>query len=100
MREAPRVESSDPEIVVMDVESRRDSRRGHERGDWYVTWVTRSRPWEISVMRLSGDELTGTAWHHGQRVAFRVFWQRPGLCVGAALTSDAGIGSVPPASAA
>lgn len=74
MGERPQIQSSDDDIVASGVEFRAGRLPGRDGGDWYVTWMTRSRPWEITVMRLSSSEHAGQVWHHGRSVAYRVHW--------------------------
>ncbi|MEO1081452.1 MAG: hypothetical protein AAFY29_17960 [Pseudomonadota bacterium] len=71
MREAPSIRARDNDVFVSALEYRR-GRRGTD--DWYVTWTTRSRPWEVSVMRLPGGKDAGSAWHHGRSVDYAIDW--------------------------
>ena len=75
MWEMPKIKSSDAEVVATEVEFRRRTQGGMDRGDWYVTWATRSRPWEVSIMRLSRSDNAGRAWHHGRFVDYEVHWR-------------------------
>lgn len=72
MRQTPAVHSYDSDLVVMDVEFRLG---GIGSGDWYVTWISRDRPWELTVMRLPHDERRGRVWHHGRSFVYRISWQ-------------------------
>ncbi|MEM1190308.1 MAG: hypothetical protein AAF933_10780 [Pseudomonadota bacterium] len=71
MREAPSIRARDNDVFVSALEYRR-GRKGAD--DWYVTWTTRSRPWEVSVMRLPGGKDAGSAWHHGRSVDYAIDW--------------------------
>ncbi|GEM_PF-4431796 len=72
MREVPMVHSQDNDIIASAVEFRRGLMN---QADWYVTWISQQRPWEISVMRLPASELVGRAWHHGRNIEYRVSWR-------------------------
>jgi hypothetical protein len=71
MWDMPKVLASDPEVMVTGLERRR-SRPGTD--DWYVTWTTRSSPWEVSVTRLPSGRDRGRAWHHGRAVNYQIGW--------------------------
>lgn len=82
MREVPTVTSNNSDIEVESV----DYRQGFfSRGDWYVTWRHRRRPWEQKVMRLPISELTGHANVGQQVVEYRVHWRWEAESTGAAL---------------
>ncbi len=71
MREEPTVISNDKDIIASAVEYRPGA---FNRGDWYVTWVSRDRPWEVSCTRLSQSDTSGSVSHHGRRVEYRIHW--------------------------
>ncbi len=71
MREAPSIRARDNDVFVCAVEYRKNWQGAD---DWYVTWTTRSRPWEVSVMRLPEGKDTGRAWHHGRSVDYAIDW--------------------------
>jgi len=72
MREVPTVTSNDNDIVAASV----DYRRGFfDRGDWYVKWQHRHRPWEYALMRLPLSQLSGRATLGAQDFEYRVHWR-------------------------
>ena len=72
MREVPTVVSNDHEVEVAAV----DFRHGFfSRGDWYVTWRRRNRPWETAVMRLPLSQLSGRGKLRDQHFEYRVHWR-------------------------
>jgi len=79
MRERPRIQVQDRDVVASAIEFRQGPIRRPDGGDWYVTWMTCSRPWEISVMRLAERRSVGRAWHHGRGIEYRVDWTRRDL---------------------
>ena len=92
MREVPRIESADIDVLPTHVEFRRRKVGGVDQGDWYVTWTTRNRPWEITVMRLPCSEHSGQAWHHGRTVDYRVNWHWEDVYAEQRLRSGGGAG--------
>lgn len=71
MRQTPTVRSQDQNIKASAVEFRPDRLGG---GDWYVTWISEGRPWEVSVMRLPKAQSGGRGWHHGRLFGYGAQW--------------------------
>lgn len=89
MREVPTVVSNDKDIEVAAVQFRQGF---FNRGDWYVTWRQRERPWETAVMRLPLSQISGRARLRQRQFEYRVHWRWQELNASAGTAEAAGVG--------